>query len=460
MNEPDKQMSVAQIWSWIEEQECNLRLWDVRERGISLWRLLRFPLWLALHEKTGLMDQPHPLHSRSVRQMKLLKSLPKALTLNNPWFLRRHINTVVLPHSRRVEGVEMHARPVLERLKAGSYVALYDDPYANQIPGAKSLTAYLLWGTLARKLGQRKATTFSVETHTLLVLLEANLQQYFGVRVDILGMAAEHLTVFLRFRKIYAKLFSNWQAKALYVVVGYTTPHMAAIDAAHACGMTTTEIQHGSFSAFIPGYSFGKYEGTIPYYPMQLLALGQFWVDSTPLPRTLQTQVIGAKHLHERLGAFAGKPKTPKSILFISQGTIGMALCAMAIEVALGLPEYLVTYRLHPSEDLAAYERHFPADRRPNNFAFSLGGIATHALLAEAEIAAGVYSTGLYEGMLLGCRTILINLPGIEHMHGALNAGDALLVQDAATFCAHVQDAPICANPLRYYALPQKIAMD
>lgn len=456
---PTKIQSTQFISEWIWQQETAHQLLECQDQGIHYWRLIRFPLWLALHEKTGFMDEPHPRRSIQKRLLSLLR-IPKAVLCNNPQFMHRPVKTIVLPHSRLVDGVEMHSRPVVKNLNPQDTLLLYHDWNGSQLSGSKNLTASFLFGLVKRKLLRHKIypkSYLSEATQTALAQVEHSLLDTFGLRIDLCAMATTQMVAFQRNREIYYRLFRRLQAQELYIVVGYATKHMAAIDAAHACGMRTTEIQHGSYTVHQPAYGFPNYSKDVPYSPQRFLSLGNFWIETTALPRNIQTQIIGAAHLHQRIADFSGTAKIPKSILFISQGTVGVKLCQTAIECADRLPDYRITFRLHPSESIENYEKWFTAGKRPANFSFSQGGASTLTLLAEAETVAGVYSTALYEGMLLGCKTILLDLPGIEHMQAVLERGDALLAADAADFCTKIGGAPTCATPYDYYAPPKEI---
>jgi len=51
-----------------------------------------------------------------------------------------------------------------------------------------------------------------------------------------------------------------------------------------------------------------------------------------------------------------------------------------------------------------------------------------YRLLAESYWQLGVYSTAIFEGLGLGCKTILVNLPGIEYMDPLVEAGAVQVV--------------------------------
>ncbi|HWD79645.1 MAG TPA: hypothetical protein VG497_12200, partial [Kribbella sp.] len=83
----------------------------------------------------------------------------------------------------------------------------------------------------------------------------------------------------------------------------------------------------------------------------------------------------------------------------------------------------------------------------PDNVRLSTGG-STLDLLATATYQVGVSTTALFEGMALGCRTAVANLPGHEYLEPAIAKGHALLMQDPA----QLTQAPLCDDPSSYYA--------
>ena len=89
----------------------------------------------------------------------------------------------------------------------------------------------------------------------------------------------------------------------------------------------------------------------------------------------------------------------------------------------------------------------------PPNLAIVGSDQPLHESLAEAEVQVGVYSTGLFEGMLLGCRTIVADLPGSEAMEAAVLRGDAVVAATPEELVATLSVAPL-ARPDAYYAAP------
>ena len=92
----------------------------------------------------------------------------------------------------------------------------------------------------------------------------------------------------------------------------------------------------------------------------------------------------------------------------------------------------------------------------PGNFSISHRTPNIFALLAGAGIQVGAFSTTLFEGMALGTKTVVIEMPGSEYMRPAIERGDVLFVRDVEELIAKIDAAPLAADPDYYYAEPAK----
>lgn len=77
-----------------------------------------------------------------------------------------------------------------------------------------------------------------------------------------------------------------------------------------------------------------------------------------------------------------------------------------------------------------------------------------YTLLAGADVQIGVGSTGLFEGMALGARTIVLNLFGAERMEAVLASGEAVLAHSGEEIAALLNGAPAARDTSKYYAPP------
>lgn len=193
------------------------------------------------------------------------------------------------------------------------------------------------------------------------------------------------------------------------------------------------ELQHGAISPFHLGYSYPG-RPVVADQPDELWCFGSYWTDVADLPAGMRTEVMGASFLPPP------GPKDPRRVVFLSQGTVGAELIRTADAVAKQHPELEILYRLHPSERAEDYEI-------PAGLQVSTGG-STLDLLATATYQVGVSTTALFEGMALGCRTAVADLPGHEYLEPAIAKGHALLMRRPADLIR----APRCDDPGSYYA--------
>jgi hypothetical protein len=179
------------------------------------------------------------------------------------------------------------------------------------------------------------------------------------------------------------------------------------------------EIQHGTISKYHLGYSFPNNK-EVPYFPDEMYMFGKYWYESTPVPLTEEKiTYYGYPYMEERIKEYKNNKKKKNQILFISQGTIGNKLSETAYEFAKDNKEYNIIYKLHPGEYNRwrnDYDNLIKAEKLDNFKVIDNNKINLYKLLSESEFLIGVYSTAIYEGLIMDCKLILINLPGIDYM--------------------------------------------
>lgn len=445
--------SVKHVCEWFWEIETRLDLLSQQDDGVYYWRLLRMPLYYALTEKLALFGEPHPLPSPTLPQrlQKLFRIATDSL-FRNPHLSFRRYDSVVMPHSRAVGGDDIYTRTLRDWLRQSKVLTLYKDWNGQQLPHSYNVSGAILWNYLLKRW--KKSFALSPESRTLLTEVQQNIVIHFGVHLPVVDMAHTQVAQFSKAVCYYTALFQRCKAKTLYLVVGYVNLHCAAIEAARRCAMRVIELQHGTFTPYHLGYSFPHSRTPIPYSPDRMLCFGQFWPETTALPCQTTAHIIGAPYIQTLAGTLSNTHKTSNSITFTSQGVIGEQLVLFALECAHKLPKKQIIFRLHPSENLDTYQRLLTTHSLPANFSLSHGSPNIFRLLAETEIQAGVFSTTLFEGMVLGCKTIVIDMPGVEYMESVISKGDALLVKSPQEFCARIHEAPLCRDAAYYYATP------
>jgi hypothetical protein len=403
---------------WQVERELNLLDWQIGDA--RPWPVIRMRIFHELTRRSGIHGASHPVRRTPYDKARLVTRHVTGLVTRNP-FLGSY-DALVVPHPRKPGGVEIYTDELRKALGAK---ALILDSGINGTPLPKS-----------RNLDFFTSAAGAVHTRQLDDRGISNaLRELTGVSVPVGALLAREVPKHRRLRALYRALLRRHQIKTVYVVVAYFHQHI--VGAARDLGIRVVELQHGAISPFHLGYSYpGRPE--VADQPDELWCFGSYWTDVADLPAGMSTSVVGASYLP------GAARKNPRLAVFLSQGTIGAELLNVAESVAKEHPSLDVVFRQHPSERASNYT--MPAGVR-----LSIEG-STLDLLASATYQVGVSTTALFEGMALGCRTAVANLPGHEYLERSIAGGHALLMTNPT----QLTSAPLCSTPEAYYA-PSKL---
>jgi hypothetical protein len=396
--------------------ERDLSLLDWRIGDVSPWPIIRMRVFHELTRRTGIHGASHPVRRTPYDKARLVGRHVTGLVTRNP-FLGAY-DALVVPHPRKPGGVEIYTDELRKVLGPS---ALILDSGINGIPlsGSKNLDFFT---SAAGAVHSRRTEDRGIG---------AALEKLTGVTVPVGALLAREVPKHRRLRALYRAVLRRHHIKTVYVVVAYFHQHI--VGAARDLGIRVVELQHGAISPFHLGYSYpGRPD--VADQPDELWCFGSYWTDVADLPAGMSTSVIGASYLPQAV------EKDPDLAVFLSQGTIGGELLHVAESVAKEHPALDVVYRLHPSERASHYT--FPPGVRLVTEGSTLD------LLASATYQVGVSTTALFEGMALGCRTAVANLPGHEYLERPISSGHALLMTHPKELTA----APLCSDPASYYA--------
>lgn len=440
MANKNKTLSVQSLceFIWALEEREDLLNWTVQ--GVHVWPLIRMPVFYMLSEKTGLYQQAHPVRRSALDKMRLIFRQLADITLHNPFLKKGIFHTALVPHSRKIEGVDIYSNQVMRELEE-SVLVLDSNINGKALEGASNIDFCI---SLANFVGRRARIDVDEEKRKRLKIA---FKKEFDLDIDFRAIISHAVMKFKILRAVYRFIFKAKKVRGLYIVVAYFHPHIAA--AANDLGIQVTELQHGTITPYHLGYSYPG-RPFVPYQPDALLCFGSYWHDTTDLPGQMKTRVIGAPHV-QRLKA-KSMEKIPKSIFFSSQGVIGQQLFAFAEKVAPLLPDYHITFNLHPSEHEEDYSTHLEnlkiLCRPPDIF----------DVIAAHEYQAGVFSTTLFEGLTLKTKVILVEMAGAEYMRPLVEKGDAILVKTPEDFVKALKGARLVEDTDQYYAPPaQKV---
>lgn len=396
------------------ERELNLLDWRIE--GASPWPVIRMRVFHELTRRTGIHGASHPVRRTPYDKARLVGRHLTGLVTRNP-FLGAY-DALVVPHPRKPGGVEIYTDELRHALDRSALI-LDSGINGTPLPKSRNLDFFT---SAAGAVHKRQMDDRGISDA---------LKELTGVSVPVGALLAREVPKHLRLRALYRALLRKHRIKTVYVVVAYFHQHI--VGAARDLGIRVVELQHGAISPFHLGYSYPG-RPVVADQPDELWCFGSYWADIADLPAGMSTAVIGTSYLPR------AAQKDPRLAVFLSQGTIGAELLHVAEAVSKEHPSLDVVFRLHPSERASDYT--IPAGVR-----LSTEG-STLDLLASATYQVGVSTTALFEGMALGCRTAVANLPGHEYLERPISSGHALLM----TSPTQLTSAPLCSTPETYYA--------
>jgi hypothetical protein len=417
-----KENSVKMVCEIIWGLEEKYNLFNKKINEVYFWKLIRFSIYKKVLEDGNIYGQAHT--SPSTKFIDKLLYLPKAL-INTHLYgaLNRDSqkNALIFEHPRKVkvndEYIDQYTHYLIEDLN--NDYEIIDKPYLRRHFNKPSENrSYFEHFSFVDYL-KRKLFTLEISENDkdFIIRLEQELKEKFDLNINLLEKIKYKITHFKNEVKYYNKLLNKRKPKKVYLVVSYGSEPL--IEACRINNITSIEIQHGTINKYHLGYSFPN-NVDIPYFPDQIFLFGEYWSDSTPLPlENNKLTNYGFPYLEKRLDEYKSNSKIKDQILFISQGPIGSKLSNIAYDFAKDNSKYQILYKLHPGE----YDR-WQQDYKILNKAVKLdnfkvrdnNNINLYQLFAESEFQVGDNSTAIFEGLTLNCKTILLDLPGVEYM--------------------------------------------
>jgi hypothetical protein len=211
----------------------------------------------------------------------------------------------------------------------------------------------------------------------------------------------------------YYFLLKLKRIKKVILVVSYY--NMPLVFAAKSLKLEVIEMQHGVISEYHLGYHFPYYEGD--FFPDVLVIFNTYWENVAMYPVNTTVVSVGNTYLsqyHQKT------KKTKKTILIISQTTIGKKLEHFILNNIGDLKDFQIYFKLHPNE-FSDKNNKYKALMGVSNIMLVTNEKSIPELQLFCEYQVGIYSTAIYEGLEQRCKTLLLNDAGIEYMEQLIN---------------------------------------
>jgi len=444
-------MEIAAFFDRFLEFERSTNICSFRIGSCFFWDTIRFKAYYSISESLGIYGRSQRYRRPSV--FRMLKTLPEDL-LSLARVLRKapgdRGGLLVLANARRVldpmsgRWVDPYTDPVIDDLSVNPIVlesrigGLHLKPAWTKNLGYYDVLKYVA-GVLRIFIGL--FFHLNRQERERLLWMEKRIESEFGVRYPLVRNAVDALAWHHALVPVYSWLLRRLRVRTLVIICSYGKE--AWIEACRRYRVRTIELQHGTISKYHPGYHYP--EGTNKHYtPDEFWAFGEYWTKTASFPVDIRLRSnFGFRYLERAVGAL-GNVKDDGYLLVISQGVVGHRLSRFIVDALQFLSDEIrIGYKLHPGERLN-WKDEYPwlAEQIGRIEVFEGEEPGLYELMGRARWQLGVSSTALYEGMRLGCRTILVELPSVEYMEEVVASGCAVLIKTAADLARAMRDCP------------------
>lgn len=437
-------LSVKAVCERIFELESEHGLLDFEVDGVKVWQYARMSIYYRVAQACRVLDDPHPAPSGLYAKLRERLSNLKSILFHNPLYVSGTIDTLVVDHPRSMmlngSHVDIYTHFLLKRLEENcDRFLVIEKPFrgAHSRKPSRLRThtdSILLFHRLRHFLGIGACSKGGLEQ---ISWINQIIRNAFNIDVDFRPLLIDAVTRFKSNSIFYARLLVRLKPKKIFVVDAYT--YLGdLIWSAKEAGIETVEIQHGVFSRYHLGYSYSERTVPLDYFPDKFMVWGNFWRDLIDFPVSRQNVIVDSfPFFHKMREKYSEIFRRKNCILVLSQGAIGRALSDVFATVIRDLSDFELIYKLHPSE--YSGWRDYPSlveIARHKNVRIVDHNVDLYQLFAEAEYQIGVFSTAIYEGIGMGCKTVLLDLPGREYMKRLIDKKLAVLLEPGQNLIA------------------------
>jgi len=416
------------IW-WLENKYALLTL---ESDDVKFWQIARMKVYYSIAEKVGVLEQPHKEIDDYGRFLSILNYVKNSIA--SILFFRKRIDALLVEHPRGVnigedKIVDIYTYYVARdlRLDGTKCVSLEPSYLGKHIKSPNEYSVAMDGFSIVARIFEK---FYKVQNKKLIsqtsTILKQELFTKFGIQLNLYNLLVSETKTYKAKYRVAKWIFAKLKLRTLYVVVSYGYFHF--VKAANDLGVDVVELQHGTFSKYHLGYSYPEGLKDTSYFPDYLHVWSDYWKKTNVLPIKSENVITtGFVYGKEKFEKYRMLPKK-KQLTILSQGVIGKRLSSRLGSIIEKFPEYDIYFKLHPGE----YGRweNYPLLKEMEILkkVFVVEDTDLYKLLAESEFQIGVFSTALFEGLDLGCKTILIDLPGIEYMDELIQSGEVYAI--------------------------------
>ena len=438
-------MTNIEIFNEIEKK---YNLYEDTIEECNYWMYSRFDIWNYIlsvqnHSLGKTQNQPEGIKSKLKTGIELIKTMIFGRKIQ-----KRDIDIVFLIHERKVMIDGVYECKYTEEIRS-----FYDNSYAFERlyerghlkPTNTKNLIYLDKVALQGKLyycgrfflRQRYRELIKIIEQKI-VLPVKELEEYFQISFDIeyiVQVIAKQVLIYKGKHKAYERIFHMIHPKLIIELVYYNMDSMIINEIAKREGIRTVELQHGNIYNSHVSYQYNT-KSKIKQLPDEIWLLSEYWRSVVNVPLEDKYLVpVGFPYLEKQICWYKKnfqKQERVKTILFLSQGTIGKQLSEFAVDFVEHYMDdgYRVIYKLHPGEISIWKEKYVELSSCEKIEVIDNRDIDLYRLFVQSDIQVGVYSTAIYEGIGFGLDTYICDLPYAEEMEKLYQDGYAEFVRN------------------------------
>ncbi len=407
-----KEPTIENFLAFEREHKCN----QIEIEGMHVWALYRYEIHNAIKASTvGRTEGDEaPFTKKELITMALNALKP---------FTYRDVDVLFIGNGRRTKNAEtgiyedIYCDEIAKRYK--SVILEHPENHGHCQPNGMDnvyFTDRVAFQTnlavkLSRKFNTKKRQRRLEEVTRVFTPIFAVMAEEFGpdLASKLIPEMVDRMYYIDITKKFCGKILDKAKPKLIIEICYYVMESYAMSMLGHERGIHTAEYSHGF--AF-PTHTPMQYnpEDHLTELPDDELIYSETQIPIVNLPDNVRMLTVGFPFFEKQREHYLSKyPKQSKSICFISTLAEGEQISKVAASVAdmIG-DEYHIYYKLHPLE-FGYYKERYPWLMNDKLDVIDNNENHIFRYLAESSIVISTRTASVWEGIGLGCDTILLN---------------------------------------------------
>lgn len=379
---------------------------------IPIWEIIRRDIFLNLQddvENLRLNREKHGIKSI----IYYLSSFIKSLFMKNPFFIKTNIEILIFSKSRK-------------KLEGGEFINIYTDEICNNIKSKYSILEKSYKYT--HNMDKNYAHTYYFDLiefpsfiiskfflrkdgslNSVINHINECIKKEFGeISFNLNSIVYSKYYLFIISKYLISKLIDEIKPSKVLLYVSYNIYCQALTFVAKERGIPVYELQHGLIGTTHGAYNYPN-DVNLKTFPDYLLSWGEYHTKGVGLPIPNKNIIpVGFPYLDN----FNKEEDIVKEDLIVIISQRRDDIVDFSYKFAQKLFNYSFIFKAHPTEYQFAKKKYKNIDQL-ENVNVQIGDEPNlYSLMKKSKYVMGVNSTVLIEAIALGCKVLIMDLPG------------------------------------------------